>query len=114
MTLADGKILIAGYTTAQPFGGTGRSSNYGVVRLNADGSLDTSFGAPKIQLSFSGANNQPLAGTANALSLSSADLDSSPITITLDRSAVGSDGRIDLGTLKLNYTNATASDSFVV
>jgi uncharacterized delta-60 repeat protein len=44
VTQSDGKILIAGITTAQPAGGTGTSNNYGVVRLNADGILDTSFG----------------------------------------------------------------------
>ena len=44
VTQADGKILIAGTTDAQPAGGTGKSTNYGVVRLNANGSLDTSFG----------------------------------------------------------------------
>ena len=46
VTQADGKILIAGFTTASPAGGTGNSGNYnyGVVRLNADGSRDTSFG----------------------------------------------------------------------
>jgi uncharacterized delta-60 repeat protein len=44
VTQADGKILIAGTTTAQPAGVTGTSKNYGVVRLNANGSRDTSFG----------------------------------------------------------------------
>jgi uncharacterized delta-60 repeat protein len=42
VTQSDGKILIVGYTTAQPAGGAG-PNNYGVVRLNADGTLDTSF-----------------------------------------------------------------------
>jgi uncharacterized delta-60 repeat protein/uncharacterized repeat protein (TIGR02059 family) len=36
---ADGKLVVAGYTTS------GGSSNFAVVRYNADGSLDTSFNA---------------------------------------------------------------------
>jgi len=98
-------------TTLQS-GQTAKLGGLSVAAVDVDGVIDRQWlSSSGIQLSLRGANNQPLAGTANALSLSSADSDSSPITITLDRNAVGSDGRIDLGSLQLSYTNASSSAS---
>jgi uncharacterized delta-60 repeat protein len=56
VTQSDGKILLAGYTTAQPAGGMGSSTNYGVVRLNANGTLDNGFGSGGKVLLDLGAN----------------------------------------------------------
>jgi uncharacterized delta-60 repeat protein len=57
---SDGKILIAGYTEAQP-SSTGGQYNYGVLRLNADGSFDTGFGNAGKALIDLGKNSYDLA-----------------------------------------------------
>jgi hypothetical protein len=59
VTQADGKVLIAGYTNPEPAGGNGLHYNFGVVRLHADGSLDSSFGANGRSLLDLGTNSIP-------------------------------------------------------
>jgi hypothetical protein len=83
-----------------------------VVRLNADGSLDTTFNEPTLQLSLTGTNQQALAGTVSALGGIGTDRDNVPTTITLNAGAVDSSGRVDLGNLLINYTNAANSATF--
>ncbi|VXC14391.1 hypothetical protein [Massilia sp. 9I] len=62
--LADGKILVAGYSTA-PVSGTTAAPNDGILmRLNGDGSLDTSFGNGGIVRAMAGANQEFLRETA--------------------------------------------------
>ena len=53
---ADGKIVVAGYTSA---GGTAtNANNFAVVRFNADGSLDTNFGTGGISTIDFGADDR--------------------------------------------------------
>ena len=60
MVQADGKIVVAGYATVvnpNNFLGTA-NKDFALVRLNADGSLDTSFGSGgKVTTDFVGRDN---------------------------------------------------------
>ena len=90
-----------------------------LVAVDAAGRIDRSWLASgqSVQLSLTGTGGASLPpnGAVNGLSLASgsvlSDTDTSATTITLNSSAIGSDGSIDLGALQLDYTNPSGSNT---
>lgn len=124
---SDGKILVAGYTTASG------NSDFAVVRLNTDGTLDTSFspsgtyGAGKQTINFSGSSNDRaeaiaiqsdgkiiLAGTSNnTFAATRLDTDGSPDTSFNSSNGSGKQ-TVSFGDASAAHAMALQSDGKIV
>jgi alpha-tubulin suppressor-like RCC1 family protein len=102
-------------TTTWQSGVAGSLSGLRLIATDADGRIDKTWLASgqSVRLSLTEAGQSQLTGTLTDLSLANghalSDTDSSGTTITLDSSAIASDGSINLGALQLQYTNASGA-----
>ncbi|WP_395701057.1 DUF4214 domain-containing protein [Aquabacterium sp.] len=108
--LDNGKILLAGCAAE-----LGSFTDFALVRLNADGSLDTRFGAgagantPPFITSFAGQENPSTAITEDALdvtTLVAKDNDGDPLSFSITGGADRALFRVDAATGRLSFARA--------
>lgn len=115
--LPDGKIVIAGHAYRA---GTTMQSDFALARVNADGSLDLSFGAgapantAPLITSFNGQSSARIdrdENVAAVTTVSARDLDGDPLRFSITGGADKADFQIDAVTGALSYVQAPDFES---